>query len=95
MTDTDMKVVLTIIALCLIALVVQQATSVASAQFGFGCDGSPQSPCYIRPSQLSFAVCNLRPDVTPPEAAVGNEEENARRWEKATNKADCEEAAGL
>ena len=48
MTDTYMKVVLTIIALCLIALVVQQATSVASAQFGFGCDGSPQSPCYIR-----------------------------------------------
>ena len=48
------------------------------------------------PSQLSFAALrNLRPDVTPPEAAVGNEEENARRWEKATNKADCEEAAGL
>ena len=31
----------------------------------------------------------------PPEAAVGNEGQNPRRWEKATNQADCEEAAGL
>jgi hypothetical protein len=38
---------------------------------------------------------DLRPDVTPPEAAVGNEGENPRGWEKATNQTDCEKAAGL
>src|SRR5262245_44208792 len=38
---------------------------------------------------------DLRPDVTPPEAAVGNEGEAARRWEQATNKIDCEKAAGI
>src|SRR5262245_24088179 len=38
---------------------------------------------------------DLRPDVTPPEAAVGNEGEAARRWEQATNKIDCEKAAGM
>ena len=41
--DAYMKVVLTIIALCLMALVVRQRHPVASAQFGFGCDGSPRS----------------------------------------------------
>jgi hypothetical protein len=35
---------------------------------------------------------DLRPDVTPPEAAVGNEDH--RNWEKATNQTDCERAVG-
>jgi hypothetical protein len=38
---------------------------------------------------------DLRPDVTPPEAAVGNEGQTPRGWEKATNQTDCEKAAGL
>ena len=40
---------------------------------------------------------DLETSETPPEAAVGNEgqAQAPRRWEKATNQADCEEAAGL
>ncbi len=38
---------------------------------------------------------DLRPDVTPPEAAVGNEGQAPRSWEKATNQTDCEKAAGF
>jgi hypothetical protein len=38
---------------------------------------------------------DLRPDVTPPEAAVGNEGQTSRSWERATNQTDCEKAAGL
>jgi hypothetical protein len=50
MTDTYTKIVMTVIALALVAIVAQQATSGAQAQFGFelGCDGSPNSPCFIR-----------------------------------------------
>src|SRR5262245_3693702 len=42
---------------------------------------------------------DLRPDVTPPEAAVGNEGQTQgqapKEWERATNQTDCERAAGL
>jgi hypothetical protein len=38
---------------------------------------------------------DLRPDETPPEAAVGKEGQAPREWEKATNQADCEKAAGV
>ena len=50
MTDTYTKIVLTVIALALVAIVAQQAVPRANAQFGFelGCDGSPNSPCFIR-----------------------------------------------
>ena len=50
MTDTYTKIVMTVIALALVAIVAQQATGGAQAQFGFelGCDGSPNSPCFIR-----------------------------------------------
>lgn len=48
MTDTYMKIVLTVIAACLVAIVVRQISPNASAQFGLGCDGSPQAPCHVR-----------------------------------------------
>jgi hypothetical protein len=50
MTDTYTKIVLTVIALALVAIVGQQAVGGAQAQFGIvlGCDGSPNSPCFIR-----------------------------------------------
>ena len=50
MIDSYTKVVLTVIALALVALVSQLAVPRANAQFGFalGCDGSPNSPCFIR-----------------------------------------------
>ena len=50
MIDRYTKVVLTVIALALVAIVAEQAMPRASAQFGFalGCDGSPNSPCFIR-----------------------------------------------
>jgi hypothetical protein len=43
MTDTYTKIILTVIAACLVAIAVRQAPSSANAQFGLGCDGSPQS----------------------------------------------------
>jgi hypothetical protein len=48
MTDTYTKIVLTVIAGCLVAIVSRDASPVANAQFGLGCDGSPQAPCHIR-----------------------------------------------
>jgi hypothetical protein len=38
---------------------------------------------------------DLRPDVTPPEAAVGNEGQAPRSGAKATNQTDCEKAVGF
>jgi hypothetical protein len=38
---------------------------------------------------------DLETGETPPEAAVGNEGQNPRSWEKATNQTDCERAAGF
>jgi hypothetical protein len=38
---------------------------------------------------------DLQTGQTPPEAAVGNEQQTPRNWEKATNQTDCEKAAGL
>ena len=46
--DTYTKIILTVIAACLVAIVVRQAPPSANAQFGLGCDGSPQAPCYVR-----------------------------------------------
>jgi hypothetical protein len=37
----------------------------------------------------------LQTGQTPPEAAVGNEGQTPRNWERATNQIDCERAAGL
>jgi hypothetical protein len=37
---------------------------------------------------------DLETGQTPPPAAVGNEEQTPRGWEKATNQTDCERAAG-
>jgi hypothetical protein len=37
MTDIYTKIILTVIAACLVAFVVR-----------LGCDGSPQAPCYVR-----------------------------------------------
>jgi hypothetical protein len=37
---------------------------------------------------------DLETGQTPPPAAVGNEEQIPRGWEKATNQTDCERAAG-
>jgi hypothetical protein len=37
---------------------------------------------------------DLETGQTPPEAAVGNEEQTPKSWEKATNQTDCERAAG-
>jgi hypothetical protein len=50
MIDSYTKVVLTVIALALVALVAELAVPRANAQFGFalGCDGSPNAPCFIR-----------------------------------------------
>jgi hypothetical protein len=48
MTDTYTKIILTVIAACLIAIVVRQGSRDANAQFGLGCDGSPQAPCHVR-----------------------------------------------
>ena len=48
MTDTFTKIILSVIAACLVAIAVRQATPSANAQFGLGCDGSPQAPCYVR-----------------------------------------------
>jgi hypothetical protein len=50
MVDRYTKIVLTVIAAALVALVLQQGIGGAEAQFGiqFGCDGSPNSPCFIR-----------------------------------------------
>jgi hypothetical protein len=50
MTDTYSKIVLTVIAAALVALVAQQAIGSAEAQFGLalGCDGSFNAPCFIR-----------------------------------------------
>jgi hypothetical protein len=38
---------------------------------------------------------DLQTGETPPEAAVGNEGQTPRSWEKATNLIDCEKAGGL
>jgi hypothetical protein len=48
MTDTYTKIILTVIAASLAVMALKQATPAASAQFGLGCDGSPQAPCYVR-----------------------------------------------
>jgi hypothetical protein len=48
MTDRYTKIILTVIATCLVAIAIRQATPSANAQFGLGCDGSPQAPCYVR-----------------------------------------------
>ena len=48
MTDTYTRIILTVIAACLVAIVVRGAPPSANAQFGLGCDGSPQAPCYVR-----------------------------------------------
>jgi hypothetical protein len=48
MTDTYTKIVLSVIASCLLAIVSRQISTNASAQFGLGCDGSPQAPCHVR-----------------------------------------------
>src|SRR5262245_12961573 len=37
---------------------------------------------------------DLQTSQTPPEAAVGNEGQTPRDWEKAANQTDCERAAG-
>ena len=38
---------------------------------------------------------DLETGDTPPEAAVGNEGQRPRSWEKATNLIDCEKAGGF
>jgi hypothetical protein len=38
---------------------------------------------------------DLQTGQTPPEAAVGNEGQTPRNWERATNQIECERAAGL
>ncbi len=50
MIDRYTKIVLTVIAVALVALVAQQGIGGAEAQFGLalGCDGSPNAPCFIR-----------------------------------------------
>jgi uncharacterized protein (DUF779 family) len=48
MTDAYTKIILTVIAACLVATVVREASPVANAQFGLGCDGSPEAPCHVR-----------------------------------------------
>jgi hypothetical protein len=50
MIDRYTKIVLTVIAVALVAPVVQQGVGGAEAQFGLalGCDGSPNAPCFIR-----------------------------------------------
>jgi uncharacterized protein (DUF779 family) len=48
MTDTYTKIILTVIAAGLVAIVARDSSPVANAQFGLGCDGSPQAPCHIR-----------------------------------------------
>ena len=47
MTDTYTKIILTVIAACLVAIAVRQAPPSVHARFGL-CDGSPQAPCYVR-----------------------------------------------
>jgi hypothetical protein len=37
---------------------------------------------------------DLETGQTPPPAAVGNDGQTARSWEKATNQTDCERVAG-
>jgi hypothetical protein len=48
MTDAYTKLILTVIAACLVAIAARQDPLGANAQFGLGCDGSPQAPCYVR-----------------------------------------------
>jgi uncharacterized protein (DUF779 family) len=48
MTDTYTKIILTVIAVCLVAIIVREASPIANAQFGLGCDGSPTAPCHVR-----------------------------------------------
>ena len=48
MTDTYTKIVLTVIAACLVVIVVKRGPGDANAQFGLGGDGSPDAPCYVR-----------------------------------------------
>jgi hypothetical protein len=48
MTDSYTKIILTVIAACLVTIVARDASPVANAQFGLGCDGSPHAPCHIR-----------------------------------------------
>jgi hypothetical protein len=38
---------------------------------------------------------DLETGQTPPKAAVGNEDQTPRSWEKAMNQMDCEKARGL
>jgi hypothetical protein len=46
---------------------------------------------------LAILLRDLQTDEyeTPAEGAVGNEGQNPRSWEKATNLIDCEKAGGL
>lgn len=48
MSDPYTKIILTVIASCLLAIAAGQVSPSANAQFGLGCDGSPQAPCYVR-----------------------------------------------
>ena len=48
MTDAYTKFILTVIATCLVTMAIRQGPPSANAQFGLGCDGSPQAPCYVR-----------------------------------------------
>ncbi len=56
MMDKYTKTVLTVIAVALCAIAVQQAISLSSAQNGFACGGSPSTPCYVQPPRNVFDV---------------------------------------
>ena len=64
-----------------------------AAQFRFG--NLAQLVIPIQDEENEEVWKDLRPDVTPPEAAVGNDGEAARNWETAANKEDCEKVGGV
>src|SRR5262245_13760757 len=68
-----------------------------------GCQALAASPLPLDAAALLIPIQDeenrelwrdLETGQTPPEAAVGNEDQTPRSWEKATNQIDCEKGAG-
>jgi len=89
--EVSMKILVSLVALALTSAFVNPALAVTPLL-----TRSPASLVIaIQDEENKELSRDLQTGQTPPEAAVGNDEQTPRSWEKATNLLDCEKAGGL
>jgi hypothetical protein len=86
-----MKVLVSMVALALTSALVSPALAVNPPLSR----GAASLVIAIQDEENKELWRDLETGQTPPEAAVGKEEESPRSWERAMNQTDCEKARGL